>query len=52
MSGDEQTFLMTELARLKKEGRNEVIRERKRQLSTSLRSSTVSGQGELITPRH
>jgi hypothetical protein len=28
MSGDEQTFLMTELARLKKEGRIEVIRER------------------------
>ena len=28
MSGEEQTFLMTELARLKKEGRIEVIRER------------------------
>jgi hypothetical protein len=28
MSGDEQTFVMTELARLKKEGRIEVIRER------------------------
>ena len=28
MSGDEQTFVMTELARLKQEGRIEVIRER------------------------
>jgi hypothetical protein len=28
MSGPEQTFVMTELARLKKEGRIEVIRER------------------------
>ena len=33
LSGAEQNFLMSELARLKDEGRIEVIRERRRELS-------------------
>lgn len=49
MSGEEQSFLMTELARLKQEGRIEVIRERNANYHVFAFLDAVRPSDELIT---